>query len=69
MDPQGREGLTKTKVVVIHGALRGVAGLLPTVIHLRRRGFDACAFAYRTRRDSLERHAERLEAFVAEFDS
>lgn len=51
-------------VVVIHGALRSRVGLWPVVQFLRRRGFRAAAFGYATRRDSLERHAERLEAFL-----
>lgn len=51
-------------VVVIHGALRSRAGLWPVVRYLRNRGFQAAAFGYATRTDSLERHAERLEAFI-----
>jgi pimeloyl-ACP methyl ester carboxylesterase len=51
-------------VVVIHGALRSRAGLWPVVRYLRRRGFEAEAFGYATRSDSLERHGERLEQFV-----
>lgn len=51
-------------VVVIHGALRSQAGLWPIVWYLRRAGFDARAFGYATRRDPLERHGERLEAFI-----
>lgn len=52
-------------VVVIHGALRSRAGLWPVVRFLENRGFQAAAFGYATRRDSLERHAERLEEFIA----
>lgn len=51
-------------VVVIHGALRSRAGLWPVVRYLRRAGFEAQAFGYATRSDSLERHGERLEQFV-----
>lgn len=51
-------------VVVIHGALRTRAGLWPVVAYLRRRGFDARAFGYATRSERLERHGERLEAFI-----
>ena len=51
-------------VVVIHGALRSRAGLWPVVRYLHKRGFQAAAFGYATRRDSLERHAERLEEFL-----
>lgn len=51
-------------VVVIHGALRSRAGLWPVVLYLRRRGFQAVAFGYNTRRDPLAAHAARLEAFL-----
>lgn len=51
-------------VVVIHGALRSRVGLMPVVWALRKRGLDAHAFGYATRRDSLARHAERLEAAI-----
>jgi len=37
---------------------------MPVVWALRKRGIDAQAFGYATRRDSLERHAERLEAAI-----
>ncbi|MCA9714589.1 MAG: alpha/beta fold hydrolase, partial [Myxococcales bacterium] len=54
-------------VVLIHGALRSRAGLLPTALALRRRGFDARPFGYATRRATLEQHGERLADFVAEW--
>ena len=55
---------TRPPVVVIHGALRSQAGLWPIVWYLRRLGFNARAFGYATRAQSLEQHGERLEAFV-----
>lgn len=51
-------------VVVIHGALRSRAGLWPVVRYLRGRGFEAAAFGYATRRESLDQHAARLEEFI-----
>ncbi len=57
------EGVT-IPVVVIHGALRSRAGLWPVVRYLRGRGFEAAAFGYATRRDDLEQHGARLEAFI-----
>jgi pimeloyl-ACP methyl ester carboxylesterase len=57
------EGVT-IPVVVIHGALRSRAGLWPVVRYLRGCDFEAAAFGYATRRESLEQHAARLEEFV-----
>ena len=51
-------------VVVIHGAMRSQVGLWPTVRSLKRRGFDARAFGYTTRRGTLEDHALRLAATI-----
>jgi len=58
------EAVTRRPVVVIHGALRSRAGLWPIVRFLRKAGFDARAFGYATRSESLEQHGERLERFV-----
>ena len=63
-----REALTaRPPVVVIHGALRSQAGLWPIVWYLRRLGFDARAFGYPTRAQTLEQHGERLEGFVGDW--
>ena len=51
-------------VILIHGALRGRAGLLPTAAYLRGKGLRARPFAYETRRETLEQHGERLERFI-----
>ncbi len=56
-------------VVLIHGALRGRAGMWPTAVALRRRGFDARPFGYATRRDSLEEHGARLADFISSWQS
>ena len=62
------EALTaRPPVVVIHGALRSQAGLWPIVWYLRRLGFDARAFGYPTRAQTLEQHGERLEGFVGDW--
>jgi len=58
-------GVSRLPVVVIHGALRSQAGLWPIVWFLRRQGFDARAFGYATRRETLAQHGERLEGFIA----
>lgn len=58
------EGLSRLPVVVVHGALRSQLGLWPIVWYLRRCGFDARAFGYATRAQSLAQHAERLERFI-----
>lgn len=58
-------GPASIPVVVIHGALRSRVGLWPVVRYLQNRGFQAAAFGYATRSDDLERHAERLEEFIA----
>ena len=52
-------------VVLVHGALRGRPGLLPTAAYLRRRGFDPRVFGYRTRRDGIDGAARRLGRAVA----
>jgi pimeloyl-ACP methyl ester carboxylesterase len=65
VDAEGLSRPAPIPVVVIHGALRSRVGLWPVVRYLRARGFQAAAFGYATRRDDLERHAERLEAFIA----
>jgi len=59
------EAVSPRPVVVIHGALRSRAGLWPIVRFLRKSGFDAQAFGYATRAESLEMHGERLERFLA----
>jgi hypothetical protein len=51
-------------VVLVHGALRGRAGLLPTAFYLRRFGLRARAFGYPTRTGTLHDHGRRLETFV-----
>ncbi len=51
-------------VVVIHGALRSRVGLWPVVWSLRRRGLQARAFGYATRRDPLAVHGERLATAI-----
>jgi hypothetical protein len=51
-------------VVVVHGALRSRLGLLPTAWWLRRNGFRARVFGYRTRRGTLEDHGRALGAMV-----
>jgi pimeloyl-ACP methyl ester carboxylesterase len=48
-------------VVLLHGALRSSIGMRPTASALVRRGLDARAFDYPTRRHDLDTHAERLE--------
>jgi len=58
---------TRPPVVVIHGALRSQAGLWPIVWYLRRLGFDARAFGYQTRAQTLAQHGERLEGFIADW--
>jgi hypothetical protein len=54
-------------VVVLHGALRGRAGLWPTVAYLRSAGLNARAFGYRTRTDGLDVHGARLESFLEDW--
>jgi len=54
-------------VLLLHGALRGRLGLVPTMVYLRQHGFEAKPFGYATRRDTLEHHAERVEAFMDEW--
>ena len=51
---------TRIPVVLVHGALRSRAGLLPTARWLARRGFSPVLFGYRTRRGTLGEHAARL---------
>lgn len=58
------EAVTRRPVVVIHGALRSRAGLWPIVRFLARAGFEARAFGYATRSETLVRHGERLEEFL-----
>ncbi len=57
-------GADQPLVAVIHGALRSRVGLMPVVWSLRRRGLDAHAFGYATRRDCLATHGARLEAAI-----
>jgi pimeloyl-ACP methyl ester carboxylesterase len=52
-------------VVLIHGALRSRAGWLPVAWWLQRQGFEPIPFGYATRREPLERHAERLAEVLA----
>lgn len=54
-------------VVLVHGALRGKLGLVPTSMYLRRAGLDARPFGYPTRKDTLEGHALRLSAFISQW--
>lgn len=54
-------------VLLLHGALRGRLGLVPTMVYLQQHGFNAKPFGYATRRESLEKHADRLEAFVEDW--
>lgn len=51
-------------VVLLHGALRSRVGLWPTAQWLRRRGLDARAFGYATRRGSLAGHGDALAQFL-----
>lgn len=52
-------------VVCIHGALRSRAGMWPTAMYLRRRGFDARTFGYATRKGDWDDHAQALDAFLS----
>lgn len=54
-------------VVCIHGALRSRAGMWPTALYLRRRGFEARTFGYATRRGGLVEHAQALDAFLRDW--
>lgn len=54
----------RVPVVVVHGALRGRMGLVPTAWILRHQGLDARTFGYRTRTDSLQAHAHALSTFL-----
>lgn len=54
----------RVPVVVVHGALRGRMGLVPTAWILRHNGLDARTFGYRTRTDSLQAHARALSTFL-----
>lgn len=49
-------------VALLHGALRGRVGMLPTVAFFGRLGLTARAFGYASRRGRLEDHAAALEA-------
>ncbi len=51
-------------VVLVHGALRGRPGLLPTAAYLRRRGLEPRLFGYRTRADGIDGAARRLARAV-----
>ncbi|MCX4244683.1 lipase family protein [Paraliomyxa miuraensis] len=51
-------------VVLLHGALRSPVGLWPTARWLSRRGLDARAFGYPTRRGTLEHHGDALARFL-----
>ncbi|HET6585101.1 MAG TPA: hypothetical protein VFG69_16705, partial [Nannocystaceae bacterium] len=50
--------------VLLHGALRSSLGMWPTAAYLRRRGVDARAFGYTTRRGGLMDHARALDRFL-----
>lgn len=63
----GRKHDAKVPVVVLHGALRGRLGIVPTAWMLRRHGLDARTFGYSARRGSLEAHAASLQRFVQEW--
>ncbi len=51
-------------VVLVHGALRGRFGLLPTAWSLQRHGLTARIFGYRTRREPLREHGRLLSVFL-----
>jgi hypothetical protein len=53
-------------VVLVHGALRGRAGLWPTARYLRHHGLAPLVFGWTTRRGSLDDHARALERFIDE---
>lgn len=59
-----RSRLMAPPVVMLHGALRSTLGLWPTRAYLARRGIAARAFGYHTRIHNLDRHVERLQAFL-----
>lgn len=51
-------------VLLLHGALRGRLGLVPTMVYLQQHGFSARPFGYATRRKTLDQHAENVESFI-----
>lgn len=51
-------------ILLLHGALRGRLGLVPTMMYLQQHGFRARPFGYATRRETLNQHAANVEAFV-----
>lgn len=51
--------------ILVHGALRSRAGLVPTAGLLRRRGLQTELFGYTTRRGSLTAHGRALREFAA----
>ena len=51
-------------VVLVHGALRGRSGMIPTAWALRPYGITARPFGYRTRIGTLRDHARRLSRFL-----
>jgi triacylglycerol esterase/lipase EstA (alpha/beta hydrolase family) len=56
--------MERLPVVVIHGSLRTMRSVAPMCNYLRRHGFDARVFGYRTREDTLHQNAQALSAFV-----
>jgi len=62
--PTGAVRAPELPVVLVHGALRGRLGLLPTAWNLRRHGIVARPFGYRTRRASLRDHGHSLSLFL-----
>lgn len=51
-------------VVLLHGALRGRMGLLPSAWSLRRHGLSPRTFGYAARRRTLDEHADALAAML-----
>lgn len=51
-------------MVLVHGALRGRLGLLPTAWMLARHGFAVRTFGYATRTATLPEHADALAATI-----
>ena len=51
-------------VVLLHGALRGRLGMVPTMVYLQQHGIQARPFGYPTRSAPVEEHAAALEAFL-----
>ena len=67
MDAEGGIDGDGMPVVLVHGALRWKLGLLPTARFLEKRGFRTRVFGYPTRREGLDDHGARLEAFIEDW--